>query len=200
MRNECASACCRAPARGRGSPGVRPRRELRPPASRTSRSHSQWITNAGTHHATSADLRQPIRLPAAAEGRGGTCRPLGHRIASAFLQVGNRGIAVSGRGRLVNPRGPGRGPKPRGDRLGGLTSQAGQARPPGARPRYLRGARAASPCGGARPRTTRIGRDTQSLRCRRESSSAESSMGSAWRCTIFHSPFSRRKIVVLRSL
>ncbi len=25
-------------------------------------------------------------------------------------------------------------------------------------------------------------------------------MGSAWRCTIFHSPFSRRKIVVLRSV
>jgi hypothetical protein len=33
----------------------------------------------------------------------------------------------------------------------------------------------------------------------RERTSAESPTGSAWRWTIFHSPFSRRKIVVLRS-
>ncbi|MEV6873435.1 hypothetical protein [Amycolatopsis sp. NPDC051128] len=33
-------------------------------------------------------------------------------------------------------------------------------------------------------------------RCKRARDCAESSMGSAWRCTIFHSPFSRRKIVV----
>ncbi len=43
-------------------------------------------------------------------------------------------------------------------------------------------------------------RSLHGLRCKRESSSAESSIGSAWRCTILHSPFSRRKIVVLRSM
>ena len=43
-------------------------------------------------------------------------------------------------------------------------------------------------------------RGSHCSRCSRESNSAESPIGSAWRCTIFHSPFSRRKIVVLRSM
>ena len=38
------------------------------------------------------------------------------------------------------------------------------------------------------------------LGCKRASNSADSSIGSAWRCTTFHSSFSRRKIVVLRSM
>src|SRR3954454_19675982 len=52
----------------------------------------------------------------------------------------------------------------------------------------------------AEARWPHAGRGPHRSWCRRASDAAELSTGSAWRGTIFHSPFSRRKIVLLRRL